>query len=52
MRGDHTTMNDYISDDPEVPGERERILRTRLLLARLEEGQLLESEAKALQKGA
>ncbi|MBE3576890.1 MAG: phage portal protein [Limnochordales bacterium] len=47
-----TTMNDYISDDPEVPGERERILRTRLLLARLEEGQLLESEAKALQKGA
>ncbi|NPV52202.1 MAG: phage portal protein [Firmicutes bacterium] len=42
------TMNDYISDDPEVPGERERILKTRLLMSRLEEGQLLESEKKVL----
>jgi ribosomal protein L16 Arg81 hydroxylase len=44
------TMQDYITDDPEIPGERERILKTRLLLARLEEGKLLESELEALRK--
>jgi hypothetical protein len=42
------TMNDWMSDDPEIPGERERIVKTRLLLARLEEGQLLEAEAELL----
>lgn len=42
------TMNDWMSDDPEVPGERERIVKTKLLLARLEEGQLLEAEAAVL----
>lgn len=40
------TMNEYISDDPEIPGERERILKTRLLLARLEDGEGLEEQLK------
>jgi len=44
------TMNDYISDDPEIPGERERILKTRLLLARLEDGEGLEKQWKEIEK--
>ncbi|MGE5552838.1 MAG: phage portal protein [Betaproteobacteria bacterium] len=42
------TMQEYVSDDPEIPGERERILKTRLLLARLEDGRILEEEEQAL----
>ncbi|SFH21460.1 Phage portal protein, SPP1 Gp6-like [Desulfotomaculum arcticum] len=38
------TMNDYISDDPEVPGERERIMKTRLLRQRLEDSQFLDEQ--------
>ncbi|MDI6872269.1 MAG: phage portal protein [Bacillota bacterium] len=46
------TIQEYVSDDPEVPGERERILKTRLLLARLEDGRLLAEEEKALKAAA
>jgi hypothetical protein len=46
------TMNDYESDDPEIPGERERILKTRLLLARLADGQLLDAEKRAIEQEA
>jgi len=44
------TMSDYISDDPEVPGEREKIIRTQLLMARLADGQLLEAEKALLER--
>ncbi len=44
------TMNVFISDDPEIPGERERILKTRLLLARLEDGEGLEKQWKEIEK--
>jgi hypothetical protein len=43
-----TTMNEYISDDPEVPGERERIMKTRLMRMRLEDGQFLKSQTKEI----
>ncbi|ADQ06497.1 conserved hypothetical protein [Caldicellulosiruptor hydrothermalis 108] len=33
------TMHEYETDDPELPGERERIIKTWLLRQRLEEGQ-------------
>lgn len=44
------TMNDWLSDDPEVPGERERILQSRILLARLEDAGLSDQEREALSK--
>ncbi len=44
------TMNEYLSDDPEVPGERERIIRTRILMARLEDGELAEEEQRLIEK--
>ncbi|NPV80731.1 MAG: phage portal protein [Firmicutes bacterium] len=44
------TMNDYISDDPEVPGERERIIKTRILQARLEDGELAGTEQQLIDK--
>ncbi|MGE5593810.1 MAG: phage portal protein [Betaproteobacteria bacterium] len=44
------TMNDYLSDDPEVPGERERIIKTRILMARLDDGELAEEEQKLIDK--
>jgi len=39
-----STMNDYISDDPEIPGERERIMKTRLQKMRLEDAQFLDEQ--------
>ncbi len=44
------TMNDYISDNPEIPGERERIMKTRLLMMRLEDGQFLEQQKQELEE--
>jgi hypothetical protein len=44
------TMNDYISDNPEVPGERERIMKTRLLLMRLEDAQFLDEQKDEIDK--
>ncbi|AYO30815.1 phage portal protein [Biomaibacter acetigenes] len=44
------TMNDYISDDPEIPGERERIMKTRLMMMRLEDGQFLTSQKEEIDK--
>ncbi|EMT38120.1 Phage portal protein, SPP1 Gp6-like protein [Thermoanaerobacter thermohydrosulfuricus WC1] len=43
-----TTMRDFISDDPEVPGERERIIQDRIMQARLEDGQLLQDEKQII----
>ncbi len=44
------TMNDYISDNPETPGERERILKTRILMARLEDAEFLEKQRDEIDK--
>jgi len=44
------TMNDYVSDDPEIPGERERIVKTRLMLMRLEDSQFFEKQKQELDK--
>jgi hypothetical protein len=43
-------MNDYISDNPETPGERERILKTRILMARLEDAEFLEKQRDEIDK--
>ena len=42
------TMNDWLSDDKEVPGERERIIKTKILMARLEDGDLIGDELEAI----
>lgn len=44
------TMNDYITDDEENPGEREKIIRDLIRRARLETGQFDEDENKAIDK--
>lgn len=44
------TMSDYVSDDPEVPGEREKIIRDRIRNARLEDGDLAEKEVDLITK--
>nr|BDD48420.1 hypothetical protein 1 [Bacillales bacterium] len=44
------TMNDYISDDPEIPGERERIMNTRLMRMRLEDSQFLDKQKNQIDK--
>jgi hypothetical protein len=44
------TMNDYITDDPEIPGERERIMRTRLMQMRLEDGQFLQKQKEEIDR--
>jgi hypothetical protein len=43
-----TTMHGFISDDPEVPGERERIIQDKILQARLEDTQGLLDEQQAI----
>ncbi len=45
------TMAEWIADDPELPGERERIIKERILTARLDgaEEEELELIEKALQ---
>ena len=45
------TMAEWIADDPELPGERERIIKDRILMARLDGAEAAELEMieKALQ---
>lgn len=38
------TMSEFVGDNPEVPGERERIIKTKLLRMRLEDADLAEAE--------
>ena len=45
-----STMNDYISDDPEIPGERDRIMKTMLLRQRLEDAQFLDEQKAKIDK--
>lgn len=42
------TMNDYISNNPEVPGERERIMKSRLMKMRLEDAQFLDKQKQEI----
>ena len=41
----------YISDDEELPGERERLITTALLRSRLEDGQLLVDQLNEVEAG-
>lgn len=41
----------YESDDPELPGERERIVESTLLRSRLEDGQLLVDQLNEIEAG-
>lgn len=42
------TMSDYISDEPEIVGEREKIIKTRMLRYRLDDAGGLEDENKEI----
>lgn len=42
------TMSDYVGDDKEIMGEREKIIRDRIRMARLEDGPLMEEEQKLI----
>lgn len=44
------TMSEYVGDNPEIPGEREKILRDRIRMARLEDSQLAEQEQEMINK--
>ncbi len=44
------TMLDYVTDDPELPGERERIIKSWIMRQRLEDGQGLETQKQAINK--
>lgn len=43
------TMSDYISDDPEIVGEREKIIKTKMLRYRLDDAGGLEDEKKGIE---
>lgn len=42
------TMGNYISDDPEIVGEREKIIKTKMLRYRLDDAGGLEDESKEI----
>ncbi|NPV30644.1 MAG: phage portal protein [Firmicutes bacterium] len=44
------TMRDYVTDDPELPGERERIIKSWIMRRRLEDGEVLEEQKRALEE--
>ncbi|ACV64896.1 hypothetical protein Dtox_4229 [Desulfofarcimen acetoxidans DSM 771] len=44
------TMNNYINDDPEIPGEREKLMRTKLQKMRLEDSQFLDEQKAKIDK--
>lgn len=44
------TMSEYISDDPEIVGEREKIIKTKMLRYRLDDAAGLEDEKKEIDK--
>ena len=44
------TMSEYISDDPEVVGEREKIIKTKMLRYRLDDAIGLEEEKEEIDK--
>ncbi|GAW28924.1 phage portal protein, partial [Carboxydocella sp. ULO1] len=44
------TMRDYVTDDPELPGERERIIKSWIMRRRLEDGEGLEQQAEEIER--
>lgn len=44
------TMSEWISDDPDTPGERERIIKDRILMARLEDAAANQEELAAIDR--
>jgi hypothetical protein len=42
------TMNDWLSDDPEIPGERERIIKTKILMERMSDGDMIDAELERI----
>ncbi|EGT4933478.1 phage portal protein, partial [Clostridioides difficile] len=44
------TMSNYISDDPEIVGEREKIIKTKMLKYRLDDSQGLDDESNEIDK--
>jgi len=43
-------MHEYATDDPELPGERERIVKSWLLRRRLEDAEGLEEQKAEVEK--
>jgi len=44
------TMAEWISDNPELPGERERIIKDRILMARLDDAAANQEELAAIDR--
>lgn len=44
------TMSEYVSDDPEIVGEREKIIKTKMLRYRLDDASGLEEEKNEINK--
>jgi hypothetical protein len=44
------TMAEWISDNPELPGERERIIKDRILMARLDDAAVSEEELTVIDR--
>lgn len=44
------TMQEYQSDDPEMPGERERIIKSWIMRRRLEDGEGLEEQRQEIER--
>lgn len=44
------TMQDYVTDDPELPGERERIIRSWIMRRRLEDGEGLDQQRQEIER--
>ena len=44
------TMQEYATDDPEIPGERERIIKSWIMRRRLEDGEGLEEQRQEIER--
>jgi len=44
------TMQEYATDDPELPGERERIIKSWIMRRRLEDGEGLEEQRQEIER--
>jgi len=44
------TMHEYATDDPEIPGERERIIKSWIMRRRLEDGEGLEEQRQEIER--
>ena len=44
------TMQEYATDSPELPGERERIIKSWIMRRRLEDGEGLEEQRQEIER--